>query len=635
MKKPILTIYLIGFILLLGAVAQPVLGSNWPQFQRDEVNSGVTNDSAPIDIPAISWQHDHPLPPEVMGGIDACPIVYNGSVYAVIAGANLTKYYLNGTPSGGNWPVSFNTSSVDNTYDLQNAAPAAGDDGYIYVVDTGYSRPQDSDLYAINANTGDIADNVHVNDSTGVQFSTPVTYVENNGNRYVLFGSANMSGWTMNDGEYYCYDVTDPANMEMCWHYFSPIGYYGAGAAVIGNYTVFGNDAGYLVSVNYTNATNDIPEKIDEVDVSALFGVNSQGIRSSVTYSDDETAIFDNETGRVYFTSQGGYCYALGFNESNGSFITADKWSTSFVNSTTSTPAYYNGRIYVGNYTTDFYTSYYDGNLSCLNEDDGTEIWNVFVGPIQSSPAISAFYGPGNEYIYVTTNSPTGGIYCVDSDGDIVWSETSPGSNNYCLAGAAISGGWVFYGNDDGYLRGCANYTRYDFAVGAGADKWAYNYQVDNVKPSTNTVPNDYEFTIAEYADIASCGEGGNVTSVTDANGSHAAHRFVFKIDDNEKPWVTSLTVKWCGRGWHDSAANGTYLYIWNYTSSQYEELENSSTDAYGCLTGEVQNGSNYIDASGNVTVLVVQKSAQFEDEEEETYYSYISTDCIKLVVTP
>ena len=27
----------------------------------------------------------------------------------------------------------------------------------------------------------------------------------------------------------------------------------------------------------------------------------------------------------------------------------------------------------------------------------------------------------------------------------------------YCLAGAAISGGWVFYGNDGGYLHGLAN----------------------------------------------------------------------------------------------------------------------------------------------------------------------------------
>jgi len=40
----------------------------------------------------------------------------------------------------------------------------------------------------------------------------------------------------------------------------------------------------------------------------------------------------------------------------------------------------------------------------------------------------------------------------------------------YCLAGAAISGGWVFYGNDGGYLHGLANWTRYDFNIKRAAE---------------------------------------------------------------------------------------------------------------------------------------------------------------------
>ena len=611
MKKSILTIYLIGFILLLGAAAQPVLGSDWPQFQKDEVNIGVTNDSAPIEVNStLSWSHDL-VDVNQWAGIDVPPVVYGDYVYVVTADGDVWKYYKNGTAAGGNWPVSFETVGGAWPYTPQNAAPAAGN-GYIYVLNTGYNSDPLYDLHVIYADNGSFAYNVTVINSTSVQFSTPITYVEdNNGSKHILFGSVNMSAVdpvNLSDGgKYYCYNAT---NLSEEWERScsSANGYYGAGAAIIGNYAVYGDDAGHLVSVEYTNFANNVVTTIQDIDTATIFGFNVGEIRSSICYS--------ATTGKIYFTSKDGYCCAVGFNANTGHFT--NYW-TSYIGSSTSTPVYYNGRIYVGSGT----------GLFCLNATNGNQIWsNNNINPVQSSPAISAFYGPGNEYIYVTTNSATGGLYCVDSNGNIVWSETSPGSsNNYCLAGAAISGGWVFYGNDDGYLRGCANYTRYDFAVRASDDKWAYKYQVANVKPTINTVPTT-EFTTAEYVYIASCGEGENVTSET--TSGYAAHRFVFKIDDNEKPWITSLTVKWCGMGWNDGGDDGVYLYIWNHSSSQYEELANSSTDAYGCLSGVVYNASDYIDASGNVTVLAVQKG-----QDTGRKHSNIETDCVKLVATP
>ncbi|AKB34213.1 Cell surface protein [Methanosarcina siciliae HI350] len=624
-------VLMVCLTLLLVVASQPVLGSDWPQFQKDKVHSGVTGDSASIADPnsTISWQYDHPVPSGGMSGIDESPVVYNGSVYAVIAGGSLTKYSLDGTAAGGNWPVSFVSNPDD--LDFQLATPAAGN-GHIFVVDTGYSRPLDYDLYAIDATTGSISGRVHVNNSTGIQFLTPVTYVEaSNGSKYVLFGSGNMSDWTMHEGEYYCYNVTDPANMEMCWNYSSPAGYYWAGAAVIGDYAVFGDDASNLVSINYkTGAT------VNVIDASTVYGFDVGKIRSSVTYSDDGTAIFGNETGRVYFTSQGGYCYALGFNENNGSFITADNWSTPFVNNTTSTPAYYNGRIYVGNYTTNFSIPYYDGNLWCLNEDDGTEIWNVSVGPVQSSPAVSTFYGPGNEYIYITTNSPTGGIYCVDSDGTEVWNETSSGSNLFSLAGAAISGGWVFYGNDDGYLHGLANYTRYDF--NGSTDMWAYKYQVDTNPPNTATDP-AIEFSSAEYNAIRTDDDTIYASSQTTTDSYYAAHRFVFKIDDNEEPWIISnngsINVTWNGKAYYSvGGTNGATLYIWNGTA--YESLDDDANgvNEFSLIGGVTSNIGNYIDGSGNVTVLVVQKDEQ-SSTPPPAKVSHIKTDYVKLVATP
>ena len=603
--------------LLLVAAAQPVLGSDWPQFQKDEVNSGVTNDSAPIASPntTISWQHDHPIPAGRMGGIDSTPIVYNGSVYAVIAGANLTKYSLDGTPAGGNWPVSFNTSPISNL-DFQIAAPAAGN-GHIFVLDTGFSRPLDYDLYAINATTGDISDFVNVSNSSA-QFSTPITYInDTSGNKHILFGSMNTSAqdpMNLSDGgKYYCYNVNDPDHLIKEWerNCSSAKGYYWAGAAVIGNYTVYGDDAGHLVSVNYTNFANNEVETIDEIDASAVFGFNVKAIRSSISYSE--------ETGRIYFTSLAGYCYSLGFNANTGQFNTASSWSSD-IGYSTSTPAYYNGRVYVGNNI-----GYSQGNLWCLNASDGTEIWHRPVGPVQSSPVISTFYGPGNEYIYVTTNSANGGIYCVDSNNNTIWSETSPGTNRYCLAGAAISGGWVYYGNDDGYLCGCTNWTRYDF--NGSADMWAYKYQVDDV-PNTAMDP-AIEFSSAEYNAIK-MDDSVYASNQTTTDDYYAAHRFVFQIDDNEESWITSIDVIWNGKAYHDSGDQGATLYIWNDTSSAYEYLDDNSVDYEDSLIGEVtQNIGNYIDNSNNVTMLVVQKCMDDGD------HSYIETDYVNLVVTP
>jgi outer membrane protein assembly factor BamB len=611
------TILMVCLTLLLVAVAQPALGSNWPQFQKDQVHSGVTNDSAPIADPntTISWEHDHPIPSGNMSGIDTSPIVYNGSVYAVIAGGNLTKYYLNGTAAGGNWPVNFVTTPSQ--YDFQNAAPAAGN-GYIFVLDTGYEgSPAHDDLYAINATTGAISDSVNVSDSS-FQFSTPVTYVEaSNGSKFVLFGSVKMTNWTPSEGVYYCYNVTDPTNLTLCWSHSSSTGYYWAGSAVVGDYAVFGNNSGWLISVNYGTGLT-----VDQVNVSEVYDVDAQEIQSSVTYS--------AETGRIYFTSKGGYCYALGFNADTGSFITADNWSKSIGHST-STPAYYNDRIYVGNSTIDYYVPSYEGNLWCLNETNGAEIWNTPVGPVQSSPAVSAFYGPGNEHIYVTTNSPTGGIYCVDSSGDVAWSEISSGSNCYSLAGAAISGGWVFYGNDDGYLHGRANYTRYDFNgsthFNGSTGMWAYKYQVEGV-PSNKNEPNE-EFTSDEYNAIKA--DDSEFATATADDGNNASHRFVFKIDDNEKPWITFINVTWNGEAHRTDGTDGATLYIWNNTTpTHYEELASTIASADTLSGGKTLDISNYIDDSNNVTVLVVQNDKSGNDNPSE-----VRTDYVKLVATP
>ncbi len=163
----------------------------------------------------------------------------------------------------------------------------------------------------------------------------------------------------------------------------------------------------------------------------------------------------------------------------------------------------------------------------------------------------------------------------------------------------------------------------YDFSTGAGTDKWAYEGGVDGRSPTTVNEPSD---SIHSYSAI-SADDGTYESYVTTSDGTYAAQRFIFHIDEDPAN-ISAIYITWNGKGWHDSggAYNGTFLYIWNGTA--YEELASSAVGTETTLTGGVTSGiSNYINAN-NVTVLVEQKSAQDRGDA-----SHIATDYIKLEV--
>jgi outer membrane protein assembly factor BamB len=595
--------------------------SDWEQFQKDEVSSGQTANSVPVTTPdtTVSWNH---YTNAGYVGIETAPIVVGDYVYVLTSNNNnayLYKYYKNGTTAGGNWPITIGPGN------FQNSNPAYGE-GNVFVINTGFGSNPQPDLYAINASTGNKEWGANVTENTGIQFSTQITYYkDDNDQGWLFFASVNMSGQDpvnlSDDGTYYCYYAN---NGTQAWsrNTNSGGGYYWAGAAVLGDYLVYGDDKSNLTSVEWNNVTNGEEWTEHEIDVSAEFNVNANEIRSSITWNN--TGDPTDDYGHIYFTSKGGYCYALGFNKSSGRFNTSDKWSHS-IGYSTSTPAVYKGKVYVGHNA-----GFSNGKLYCLNENNGNEVWNEPVGPVQSSPVISTWYdnGTNNEiYIYVTTNSNSGGLYCIDKDGDEVWHNTSLGNNKYCLGGAAVSGGWVFYGNDGGYLHGLSNWTRYDFDVGAGTDKWAFEGEIIGT-PSTANDPSDATVT---YSNIRA-DDGTYETYVTQNNNKYAAHRFNFSIDDNEEDFITEINVTWKGKGDHGSATKGAKLYIYNFTSTAYEHLQTSANvETEVTLTNEKASDiSNYISSTNNVTVLVNQTSA-----DDGMAHSYIWTDYVKLVVTP
>ena len=450
-------IMIIAICVMMVTAVMPAMADDWTEFQKDEVNVGRTGDSAPITNAsgsAESWVHQ-----TVSGnfyGIDSVPIVVGDYVYVLTSNSSnayLYKYQKDGGDS--NWANNRGTVGSGN---FQNSCPAYGD-GKIFVINTGYgSTPQ---LYAINADSGSTSQastgwstNPVSVGTSDYQVSCPITYHEAGSNKRIFFGSVRMSNEDpvnlSDDGTYYCFDASN-GNKLWSRNTSSGGGYYWAGAAVIGDYLVYGDDKSHLVSVEWNNVTGSVPWTADEINVSAEYGIDAKEIRSSITWNN--TGDPSDDYGHIYFTSKGGYCYALGFDKGTGTFNTADKWHQT-IGYSTSTPAVYKGKVYVGHNA-----GFSNGKLYCLNENNGLEVWNAPIGPVQSSPAISTYYddGDGEIYIYVTTNSATGGLYCIDKDGNEVWHNNSIGtqsSHRYCLAGAAISDDWVFYGNDGGYLHG-------------------------------------------------------------------------------------------------------------------------------------------------------------------------------------
>jgi len=414
LKKQLAVI--IGAILAISAVAvMPAMASDWQQFQKDEANVGITDDFGPVNpdlnLSGQSWRNNT----ETGGwyGIDTVPIVVGDYVYVVAT----SKLFIFNRNTG----EEIRNATIDSTPNFQLSTPAYGN-GKIFVANT------HGELYAINATTGDECWHVSVCDG---QLNTPITYYKapNESQGRIFFGDWN------GPKKYYCYWE----NGTQCWSRSSTSGggYYWAGAAVIGDYLVYGDDAGYLTSVYWCNGTT-----ADEINVSAVYGVDAKEIRSSVTW---------NETyGRIYFASKGGYCYALGFDKSTGEFNPSDRWSYN-IGYSTSTPAVYNGNVYVGQ--GGFGNN---GKLYCLDESDGGLEWTYTPnGGVQSSPVIST----NSSTLYFTTNCENGRVYCLYLNGTYKWHfETFENGTSwgYVLQGVALSDGRVFFGNDGGVLYSIA-----------------------------------------------------------------------------------------------------------------------------------------------------------------------------------
>lgn len=271
-----------------------------------------------------------------------------------------------------------------------------------------------------------------------MQSISPLVYHDG----FLYTGMTNGSGTA---GNYFALDVRDEDPFQED-EVKTPVwtqegkGYYWSGAQVVGNAILFGGNDGVLVS--HSLKTGGIFDTLSLDDA----------IRAGVTY--------DEASKTVYVTTKAATLYAVPLN-SDGSFgVPRSLKLLEGQGSSTSTPAVFQGRLYVG-------AGHWDtgkGSLCVVDTKAMKLIYTAEVeGQVQSSPLVTTAYANASNgqqvSVYFTANGPVGGLYCLTDN----MSATEPRLEqiyipegeyqNYCTSTPiADNMGTLYYANDAGFL---------------------------------------------------------------------------------------------------------------------------------------------------------------------------------------
>ena len=94
------------------------------------------------------------------------------------------------------------------------------------------------------------------------------------------------------------------------------------------------------------------------------------------------------------------------------------------------------------------------------------------------------------------------------------------------------------------------------------------------------------------------------------------------------------IDILWDGKGKHDWGTDGATLYVWNFGTGAYEQLDSSTTDDPITLEGSVTTTiDDYLGPDGNLIIIAEQNTAQWK-LFRWSYHSRLSTDYVKVGVT-
>lgn len=242
-------------------------------------------------------------------------------------------------------------------------------------------------------------------DELGGQPNCPITYYD--GCVYTGFWNSETR-----DANFVCVSVKDDDPKKTTeaksaeWKYTSKGGYYWAGAYVCKDFVLVGTDDGCSGYTEQTSKLLSLDPKSGKL-LDKIEGLNAD-IRSNVSY--------DEQTDRCYFTSKGGSFYSVKVS-TNGKI--SDLKEIDLGGMSTSTPAIYNGRAYIGVSGPGQFTKYNGHNITVIDLNEWKIEYRAYtMGYPQTSGLVYTGAKDGYTYVYFFENMTPGKVrYIKDKPG--------------------------------------------------------------------------------------------------------------------------------------------------------------------------------------------------------------------------
>ena len=428
------------------------LSAEWPDFRGSASNNAVTDAKIPFSAEDGTLYWSSGVGKGYSANAVSNPILVDNSLI-VYAGAALVKIDKD---TGA--VLARSAMAGTSSFAINNPTYAEG------VILVGLS---DGRVQAFNADT---LDSLWLyTDPLGGQPNCPITV--KNGYAYTGFWNSEVT-----DASFVCLSLTDedPKNTTeskaASWRYVQKGGFYWAGAYACEDYVLVGTDdgeRGYRSSTARLLLLDPVSGKL----LDAMSGFTGD-IRCSICY--------DEKTDAFYFTSKGGYFYSVKVQkDSNGAWKLGRKRQLALGGMSTSTPAVYNGRAYVGVSGDGQFTPYSGHNITVIDLSGAMSIaYRVETqGYPQTSGLLTTAYEgearDGYVYVYFFDNYTPGKLRVLrDSAGQDKTDYTTPESmdgKSYTTAYALFTPvspeaqyaicspivdehGTMYFKNDSGYL---------------------------------------------------------------------------------------------------------------------------------------------------------------------------------------
>ena len=356
----------------------------WPNFRGNDENNGVTDAPIPYaaDDGTLYWAN------QIGEGYDAdavgSPILVDGDV---ITYAGDTIYRID-TVSGEIKA----TGRMDHKSSFSITPPAYAE-GMVFVA------LSNGTVQAFHAGT--LESLWLYQDPLGGQPNSPLTIRD--GYLYTGF-------WNSETGEanFVCLSITDedPAqdkeSKAASWYHTARGGYYWAGAYVSDSFVLVGTDDGTNYGDSQTSRLLMLDRRSGRL-LDSCEGLDGD-IRSSIVY--------DRETDTCCFTSKGGSFYCV--RVADGKF--ADLWRTELGGNSTSSPAVYNGRAYVGVAGAGQFAAYSGHSIHVIDLASRSIAYTAETqGYPQTSGLLTTAYEEesGFVYVYFFDNMTPGKLRCL------------------------------------------------------------------------------------------------------------------------------------------------------------------------------------------------------------------------------